>query len=230
MKKSNEMEFGEIMEIKRENIPGENFEVPTVILKPHTYNGVVIVVHGYGGFKEETLGLAWRIAESGFLTCALDLRGHGQHPLELDLDILTDVETVIERFKEYGDVTAIGHSLGGRLCMISSATNAIGISPALVNEFGPQTHQMIKENRDYRVRRSDITVFHILKSLPLEESKKNSLIIYGERDVPEIISKCKELNSESQEIIKIDQALHSDIFLYEPTFDIITEKLREWYG
>lgn len=31
------------------------------------FKGAVVVVHGYGGTKEGTLGLAWRIAEKGFV-------------------------------------------------------------------------------------------------------------------------------------------------------------------
>jgi dienelactone hydrolase len=218
------------VEIERKIIKGEDFEVPCVILKPAEYVGSAVVVHGYGGFKEETLGLAWRIAEQGFLTGAIDLRGHGEHPMNLDENLLLDLETSISYFKQFGKVTAVGHSLGGRLSLISSADYAIGISPAIVKEFSPQTQQLIKENRDYRVRRSDITVFQILKNMPLYDTKKNSLILYGERDVPEIISKCQELDSHGEQTVKIDEALHSDIFLYEPTFDVITRKLREWYG
>lgn len=52
---------------------------------------------------------------------SIDLRGHGEHPLDLDIDILSDVETAIMHFREMGKVTAVGHSLGGRLSLISSA-------------------------------------------------------------------------------------------------------------
>jgi len=30
-------------------------------------------------------------------------------------------------------------------------------------------------------------------------------------------------------VVQIEEALHADIFLYEPTFETITEKLQEWY-
>lgn len=218
------------VEIERKIINNRDLNVPCAILKPSQPIGAAVVVHGYGGFKEETLGLAWRIAEKGFITGAIDLRGHGEHPLDLDENILLDLETSISYFRQFGKVTAVGHSLGGRLSLISSADYAIGISPAIVKEFSPQTQQLIKENRDYRVRRSNITVFQILKNLPSYNTKKNSLILYGERDVPEIISKCQELDSYGEQTVKIDKALHSDIFLYEPTFEVITRKLREWYG
>jgi dienelactone hydrolase len=47
-----------IMEIKREIIDGDGFEVPCVTFKPPNSRGAVVAVHGYGGLKEETFGLA----------------------------------------------------------------------------------------------------------------------------------------------------------------------------
>jgi alpha-beta hydrolase superfamily lysophospholipase len=75
--------------------------------KPSNSKGAVVEVHGYGGFKEETLGLAWRIAEKGFTTGVIDLRGHGEHLLDLDKNILSDLETAISHFRYYGKVTAL---------------------------------------------------------------------------------------------------------------------------
>ena len=124
----------------------------------------------------------------------------------------------------------LGHSLGGRLSLISNADYAIGISPALNKIFSPQTVKLLEDNRDYKVRKSDCDVFKILNDLPIFQFDKNkSLIIYGSRDIPEIMSECVKLDSDGVEVIKIDDALHSDIFLYEPTFKTVARKLNEWY-
>ena len=90
--------------------------------------GAAVVVHGYGGCKEEQLGLAFRVAESGLVTYSIDLRGHGQHPLKLDYNVQDDVELAIQHARRYGKVVAIGHSLGGRLSLMSSADFSIQIS------------------------------------------------------------------------------------------------------
>ena len=218
------------MEIEREMIDGDGFKVPCVTLKPSNSKGAVVVVHGYGGFKEETLGLAWRIAEKGFTTGAIDLRGHGEHMLNLDENILSDLEAAISHFRCYGKVTAMGHSLGGRLSLISSADYAIGISPALGKTFSTQTEEMIKELRDYRVNGSSCSLFQILNELPLYQFKnENAFIIYGSRDIDEVSSECNKLESVGMDVVQIEEALHGDIFLYEPTFEIITKKLIEWY-
>lgn len=218
------------VEIKRKMIKGKDFEVPCVILKPHHHVGAAVVVHGYGGFKEETLGLAWRIAEKGFITGAIDLRGHGEHALDLDENILLDLETSISYFRQFGKVTAVGHSLGGRLSLISSADYAIGIAPALNKTYSPETQELIEEMRDYRVHKSNSNIFEILNKLPKYQIKDNKdFIIHGSRDLPEIISECNKLKSEGLYIVQIDDALHGDIFLFEPTFKAVNDKMEEWY-
>ncbi|MGB9978172.1 alpha/beta hydrolase [Methanobacterium sp.] len=220
------------MNIVREFIDGDGFKVPCITIKPSNPRGAVVVVHGYGGNKEKTLGLAWRIAEKGFITGCIDLRGHGEHQLDLDDDVLLDIETAISRFKNYGEVTAIGHSFGGRFALISSADYAIGISAAIGRNFSNETKNNIREFKDYLVHKSNKTnLFGILNEFnDLKEfNQDNILLIYGTRDLPEIIIECEDLKSKNLDVIKIDDALHSDIFLLELTFKAITDKLQKWY-
>ncbi len=184
-------------------------------ITPQDPKGAVVVVHGYGGTKEKTLGLAWSIAEKGFITGCIDLRGHGEHSFDLDCNILSDVESAISHFKNYGNVTVVGHSFGGRLALISSADYAIGISPALGRNFSNEVQNNIRESMDYLVHKSpNISLFNILNEdvdlLKFAPDKK--LLIYGTRDLPEIIFECEDLKSKNLDVIKIDDALHSDIF------------------
>ena len=220
------------MKIMREFIDGDGFKVPCVTITPPDPKGAVVVVHGYGGTKEKTLGLAWRIAENGFITGCIDLRGHGEHPLDLDDDVLLDIETAISHFKNYGEVTAIGHSFGGRFALISSADYAIGISPAIGENFSNETKNNIKEFKDYLVHKSHkndlFTILNDFNDLK-EFDHDNILLIYGTRDLPEIIVECENLKSRNLDVIKIDNALHSDIFLLESTFKAINDKLETWY-
>ena len=220
------------MKIMREFIDGDGFKVPCVTITPQNPKGTVVVVHGYGGTKEKALGLAWRIAEKGFITGCIDLRGHGEHSFNLDCNILSDVESAISHFKDCGEITAIGHSFGGRLALISSADYAIGISPALGGNFSSEVQNNIRESMDYLVHKSPNTsLFDILNDnidfLEFDLDKKH--LIYGTRDLPEIIFECEDLKSKNLDVIKIDNALHSDIFLLESTFKAITNKLETWY-
>ena len=162
-----------------------------------------------------------------------DLRGHGEHKLPLDKDVLWDVETAIAYCRSFGKVAAIGHSSGGRLCLISSADFAVGISPPLQTTYSAETRRIINDLRSYRVRESFPGVnFEILKTLPMWQvvNNKQALILFGSRDVPEIVSSCKELRAKGKHVIEIDRAFHNDIFLLEETFGQVVKKLNGWFG
>ncbi len=224
---------GMTMDISRENIQGNGFEIPSITLIPPVAHGSVVVVHGYGGCKEEQVGLAWRIAEIGLKTSVIDLRGHGENRLPLDENVLQDVEATVEYCRAFGKVAAVGHSLGGRLGLVSSADFAIGISPALRTTYSAETRQLIESMRGYRVRESFPGVnFDILKKAPVPGSVdgSRSLLLFGSRDVPEIVATCKELEANGAQVTEIHQALHSDIFLLEETFRHVQKRLREWFG
>ena len=220
------------MNIQRGIIQADGFGIPSVKLTPPVSHGAAVIVHGYGGCKEEQLGLAWRVAEIGLTACAIDHRGHGENKLPLDEEVLQDVEAAIKYCRSFGNVAAIGHSSGGRLCLISSADFAIAISPALKTTYSAETQRIINDLRGYRVRESFSGVnFEVLKKLPVPQSIDNmrTLILFGSRDVPEIVSSCKELRAKGNDVVEIDQALHNDIFLLEETFRRVVKKLGEWF-
>ncbi len=221
------------MNIERYFIRAGVSAVPSVMIKPDKSRGAAVVVHGYGGCKEELLGLAWRVAETGITACAIDLRGHGEHALPFDEDVLADVQAAVEFCRAFGKVVAIGHSSGGRLSLISAADCAIGISPALETTYSPQTEEIIKGFRGYRVRESYAGVnFVTLKKLPTWKAtvERPTGIIFGSRDVPEIVRLSVELKSQGQEVIEIKNALHNDIFTLEKTFEAVKMLLGKWYG
>jgi dienelactone hydrolase len=214
-------------------IKSRDLQVPAIVITPCDPIGAAVVVHGYGGSKEEQLGLAWRVAGSGLVTYSIDLRGHGQHPLELDYDVQDDVELAIGHARRSGKVVAIGHSLGGRLSLMSSADFAIGISPPLDGSYGTRTEELLKKLRGCRVRTDrPEKVFHLLAKIPDWEDKDPSrtMIIYASRDVPEIVSSCDLVRTKKTNVLRIEDALHSDTYLMEKTFDGIAKQLSEWFG
>ena len=91
---------------------------------------------------------------------------------------MLDLETSISYFRQFGKVTAVGHSLGGRLSLISSADYAIGIAPALNKTYSPQTQELIEEMRDYRVRKSNSNIFEILNNLPKYQIKEIKILSF----------------------------------------------------
>jgi hypothetical protein len=220
------------MNIERQRILNGNVEIPSVLMTPSHSKGAAIVIHGYGGSKEEQLGLAWRIAEIGITTIAIDLRGHGENSLPMDEGIVPDLQATVAYMKTFGKVTVIGHSLGGRLALLSDADHVIAISPALNQNFTEATQNVLKSKRSYRVKEgSPDTNFEILKKLPLwQPSLKKTMLLYGSRDVPEIIQACQEFKSKDILVCQIEQAFHSDTYLTETTFTKIIEQCNEWYN
>ena len=218
------------MKIERKYVARDGFRVPCIFLVPPGADSAAVVIHGYGGCKEEPLGLAWRIAESGVAACTLDLRGHGEHEMPLDEHLNDDLEAVIDHCRNFGRITAIGHSLGGRLALISSADHSIGISPAYLKEYSTQTYETIRNARDYRTRsKYPGQIFDILRDLPVWQPKpgKEDMVIYGSRDIPEIRAACEGVRDQMQ-VLVVEKALHNDIFMLEATYGAIIKQLSDW--
>ena len=76
--------------------------VPGILLEPEKPVGAAVLLHGYGGSKEEVLGLAWRAAKAGVAVLSIDLAGHGEHPKPLSGKVLGDVEEVIRACRRFG--------------------------------------------------------------------------------------------------------------------------------
>ena len=222
-----------IMEIARLAIQSGDHRGPAVIITPPFPKGAAVLAHGYGGCKEELLGLAWRVAEHGFAACAIDLRGHGEHALAMDTKFLVDMEAAIEHCRGFGKVVAIGHSLGGRLALMSTADYAIGISPPLDPHYCERTQELLQKVRSYRVKQENTkALFDFQESLPSDhdDGSGRKLIIYGSRDVPEILDSCNELRVQGANVVRIEEAKHGDTYLLEATFSAISQQLAEWFG
>jgi dienelactone hydrolase len=58
----------------------DNHAIPAYLFLPESPRGGAAVVHGYGGCKEQMLGISARLAEEGWASLAIDIRGHGEHP------------------------------------------------------------------------------------------------------------------------------------------------------
>lgn len=222
------------MEIENCFLPGDGCEVPAILIKPADPRGAAVVVHGYGGNKEEQLGLGWRVAEAGLLVCVIDLRGHGEHSIPLDGGTGTDLDAAIRFCRLYGKVAVIGHSFGGHLALLSNADYCIAISPSVKRPLTEHTKSTLKTKRSYRVRPSDFeTVRVIHEELPNwnpAQDSRNTLILFAEWDIPEISSGCTELKNAGAHVVQIPNSMHSDIFLVEQTFEEVRNHIQLWYS
>ena len=207
--------------------------VPCIAVMPASPAGAVVVVHGYGGCKEEMLGLAVRAAERNIAAYAIDLAGHGESARSMDGNLASDLEFAIGHARRHGAVAAIGHSLGGRLALVSSADFAVGISPALASSYGARTRAILGSARDSRVRQSTLeVVFATLAGLPPFQPRPDhpARLLYGARDVPEIAAACRAWAERGVPTLEIEDARHSDICVLERTFDDVSTTLAVWFG
>jgi hypothetical protein len=208
----------------------DGIDIPSIKITASDDAPDVVVLHGYGGSKEEQLGLSWRISMLGFNTLTVDLRGHGENILPLSIKIQDDLDGLIRTIKRPSrPVVAIGHSLGGRIALLSNAEYRIGLSPALPSSFSEQTQATITMLRQYRVKEEHPAVlFDILEKLPLVDAGlgTHDALVYGSRDVPEIIQYGRKLSGTLRHAVEIENARHSDIFLLEETFAFLKKYLK----
>jgi dienelactone hydrolase len=165
------------------------------MLLPQAPRGGAAVVHGYGGCKEQMLGIAARLAEAGWTSVAIDLRGHGEHPAPLDEAVLNDVEAALQWLRRYGKVVAVGHSLGGRLALISSADLVIAISPAVAGRPSEEGKQMLLAFGSTTVRSpSPSYILELLRRMDaVKEPARPVLLLHGEGDIPTLIEGIRHL-------------------------------------
>ena len=205
-------------------------ETPGILITPELSKGSVLVAHGYGGCKEEIIGLSLKIAVLGFTVYTIDIQGHGENTSPLSFGVVHEISDCVEFCRQFGKVTVIGHSLGGRLALTSAADFAVGISPALADEYDQKTHSVLKSKRQFRVREINPDIlFELVRDLPVFHPNSKSFILFAAKDIPEIFDECKKLQSDIR-AVEIQNASHSDIYLLEKTFSLVSGQMLDWYS
>ena len=125
------MELQRIHDLKSE----DGHPIPAYLIVPAQPHAGVAVCHGYGGVKEGMLGLATRLAEHEFAALVFDLRGHGENYAPIGPEMTRDFAAAIAYVRRFGPAFAVGHSLGGRLALMSDADAVVAVSPAVVQEI-----------------------------------------------------------------------------------------------
>src|SRR3990172_8110386 len=208
----------------------DNHAVPAYLFLPEAPRGGAAVVHGYGGCKEQMLGISARLAEEGWAALALDLRGHGEHPAALDEGVLQDLEAALHWLRRYARVVAVGHSLGGRLALISSADLVVAISPAVASRPAEAGRQMLLAFGSPTVRSP--SPMYILELLPkmgeATQPGRPTLLLHGERDIPTLIEGIRRL---SQELTNAAAASVTNFQHQEtPLPETILPYLHRWFN
>ena len=167
----------------------DNHAVPAYLFLPEAPRGGAAVVHGYGGCKEQMLGISARLAEEGWAALALDLRGHGEHPAPLNEGVLQDLEAALHWLRRFGRVVAVGHSLGGRLALISSADLVIAVSPSVVSRPSEEGRQMLLAFGSTTVRspRPDYILQLLRQMEEVKQPDRPVLLLHGDQDILTLI-------------------------------------------
>ena len=167
----------------------DGHQVPAYLLTPRRATAGAVLVHGYGGCKEQMLGVAAGLADSGCAVLCVDLRGHGEHPAPLGSGLLLDLEAGLSRLRSAGRTIAVGHSLGGRLALMSSADLAVAISPALPSRPSDEGRQMLLHFGSTAVRAaSPSQILQLLQEMgPVPSSNRSRLVIHAKGDIPSLI-------------------------------------------
>lgn len=167
----------------------DGYPVPAYLLAPPSPRAGAAVAHGYGGSKEHMLGLAARLAEQGLAACVFDIRGHGEHPAPLGPAMLEDLEATLTYLRRFGRVAAVGHSLGGRLALMSSADAVAAISPALPQKPSEEGRTMLLRFGGTAVRsHGPAEILDILRNMPPPAPQpRPTFFLHAAGDIPSLI-------------------------------------------
>ncbi len=179
------MEFARLTQIHTK----DGHPVPAYLFLPTSPAAGVAVAHGYGGGKEQMLGLAARLAERDLAACVFDIRGHGEHPAPLGPAMLEDLEATLAFLRRFGQVAAVGHSLGGRLALACSADVIVAISPALPQRPSEEGRAMLTQFGSTPVRaRARDEILGLLRAMPPPPAiPRPTLLLHAAGDVPSLI-------------------------------------------
>jgi dienelactone hydrolase len=164
--------------------------VPALLLTPDVSPaGGAVVIHPYGGMKEQMLAIALELGEKGIACLLPDLCGHGANHAEIGVGMVEEMEAGIQYVRRFGPTIAVGISLGGRLALMSSADCMVAISPAVVSEISPQGKWMFENFPSPAVREPySGYVTELLEKLgPVPKHDAACLLLYAERDIPMIL-------------------------------------------
>src|SRR6266498_1517421 len=69
--------------------------IPALLFTPASPRGGAVVCHGYGGSKEQMLGIAVAVAEKGTAALAIDLCGHGENMAPIGPAMRDELEAAV---------------------------------------------------------------------------------------------------------------------------------------
>ena len=203
---------------------------PAYCLLVPTRNGKsVVILHGYGGSKEEVLGLGVAAANAGWPACIPDLPGHGMHPEPLTAE---SVEKFVAELKTCGFTAAVGHSLGGRIAMALGIKPLCLLSVPLEARFEGRRSELLRVLRARRVR--EVKPFagleEVLVTLTAPWPDPPVLLLHAARDLPTCLAAAAQGKKSGWEIRIVRSAGHHDITTAPEVLTAVSNWLKKGTG
>lgn len=187
----------------------------------------VLVLHGYGGSKEEMLALGLSLSRAGWAACLPDLPGHGAHPLPLTGD---SARAFAAELKKYSFAAVVGHSLGGRIALHLGRKPLCLLSVPREACFAGRKSELLALLRARRVReaRPYAGLEEALAALEPLWPDPPVLLLHGSRDLPTCLAAAQEGCARGWEVAAIRGAGHLDILWASESTAILISWLKRW--
>ena len=188
------MEFQRVLDLAAP----DDHAIPAFLFSPASPRAGVVVCHGYGGSKEQMLGVAVAVAERGMAALVVDLCGHGENRAPIGPAMREEVEAGVAFVRRFGRTAVVGHSLGGRLALMSSADVMVALSPSVMVQMSPQGKWMFENFPSPGVREPYFGyVNELLEKLgPVPSHGRPCLLVYSERDIKPLLDGAAGLQME----------------------------------
>jgi dienelactone hydrolase len=176
----------------------DGHDIPGFLFVPDSPRGAAVVCHGYGSSKEQMLGIATAVAERGIAALAIDLCGHGDNAAPLGPGMREELESAIAFARRFGKTAVVGHSLGGRMALMSSADAMVAMSPSVMMQMSPQGKWMFENLPSPGLREPyPGYVLELLEKLgPVPSHDRPCLLLYSERDIPALLDGAAALQAQ----------------------------------
>jgi dienelactone hydrolase len=176
----------------------DGHSIPGFLFSPASPRGGAVVCHGYGGSKEQMLGIAVAVAEKGTAALTIDLCGHGENMAPIGPGMRDELEAAVAFVRRFGKAAVIGHSLGGRLALMSSADVMVALSPSVMVQMSPQGKWMFENLPSPGVREPHSGyVLELLEKLgPIASHNRPCLLLYCERDIQALLDSAARLQAQ----------------------------------
>jgi hypothetical protein len=179
------MDFERVNDLKAP----DGHAIPAFLFRPAAPKGGVVVCPGYGASKEQMLGIATAIAEKGPAALVIDLCGHGENRTPIGPVMFDELEAAVAFVRRFGKTAVIGHSLGGRMALMSSADVMVAMSPSVMVQMSPQGKWMFENLPSPGVREpySGYVLELLDKMGPVQPHSRPCLLLYSERDIQALL-------------------------------------------